>query len=119
MAKTITDGILDGTLDKFGACTTYTVCAGAPVTYADIANNSLGSITIAAGDFTKANGDTSGRKSTLAAKTITASAAGTADHVVVDDGIDFVVTQLQQAKTVDVGTQMDITAWALTISDPA
>lgn len=118
MTKSISDGILDGTLDKFAACVTYTVCAGAPTTYADIANNSLGSISIGPSDFTKANGDTSGRKCTLAAKSITASAAGTADHVVVDDGTDFVVTQLQQAKTVDVGTQMDIGAWSLTINDP-
>ena len=117
MAKAITDGIMDGTLDKFGACTTYTVCAGAPSTYADIANNSLGSITISGSDFTKADA-TSGRKSTLAAKTITASAAGTADHVVVDDGTDWVVTQLASAKTVDTGTDMDIAAWDLNVQDP-
>ena len=117
MAKEITDGIMDGTLDKFAACTTYTVCAGAPTSHADITTKALGSVTIVGADFTKAD-DVSGRKSTLAAKTITASVAGTADHVVVDDGTDYVVTQLSSAKTVDSGTSMDVAAWAMNLQDP-
>ena len=43
-------------------------------------SNTLGNVTIDASDFTIADGDTSGRKTTIAAQNITTTGAGTARH---------------------------------------
>jgi len=48
-------------------------------------SGSLGYVTIDSGDFTIADGDTSGRKTTIAAQEITTTGAGTARHWVLTD----------------------------------
>ena len=61
-------------------------CSAEPANYAGIAAVALASATVASGDFTVANGDTSGRKVTVAAKSgVTISSSGTANHVVLHD----------------------------------
>lgn len=69
------------------------VCNDQPADYASAntgvgsGGNSLGATAVAAGDFTKADGDTSGRKVTVAAKSnINVTGTGDATHVaLVDD----------------------------------
>jgi len=93
MGKSASDGILDGTLDKIAACTKFTICAGQPTSIAQITTFALASVVIDGTDFAKANGDTDGRKVTAAAQADMAiDTSGDADHVVVDDGTDFMVT---------------------------
>jgi hypothetical protein len=118
MAKLATDAMIDGGLDKIATCTTMTVCAGQPTSYADIAVRELASVTIDSGDFTKANGDTNGRKVTVAQQaSISITATGTADHVVIDDGTDYVVTTCTSQGLTSGGT-VTVPAHDHEISDP-
>lgn len=118
MAKKVTDGFLDGTLDEIATSTTYTICAGEPVSQADIAVKALASTTINGTDFTKANGDTSGRKVTVAQQSnISITTSGTADHVVVDDGVDYYVTTCT-AQALTSGGTVTGPAWDIEIADP-
>ena len=120
MGKLMTDPMIEGGLTKYGTCTKLTVCAGQPISYADIAVKALAGVVLAGGDFTIANGDTSGRKSTVAAKTgILVDASGTADHVVVDDGVDYSVTTCTPQALVANGSNVFATpAFDREIGDP-
>ena len=119
MGKLATDGIIDGGLDKVITCVTLTVCAGEPVSFADISTKELASVVITGGDFTKANGDTSGRKATVAQQTnVSIGTTGTADHVVIDDGVaDYEVTTATGQLLTSGGT-VTIPAWDIEIADP-
>ncbi|MEO1529441.1 MAG: hypothetical protein AAFX06_28805 [Planctomycetota bacterium] len=84
------DAVYDVALDEIANnCDLMVVLEGAPNNFADAnANNGAGSgqkiaeVAMVPGDFTKANGDTSGRKVTSAAKNSQAVVAdGNADHV--------------------------------------
>ena len=118
MSKVATDAMIDGGLDKVATCVTLTVCAGQPTSQADIAVRELASVTINSGDFTKANGDTSGRKVTVAAQNdIAVTADGTADHVAVDDGTDYEITTCTSVGLSNGGTA-SVPAWDVEVSDP-
>ncbi|QDP47087.1 MAG: hypothetical protein Tp1111SUR522732_25 [Prokaryotic dsDNA virus sp.] len=105
MGKSASDGILDGTLDAIASCTTLTICAGQPTSYAQIATFALASIVIDSGDFSKANGDVDGRKVTVAGQAdLDIDTSGDADHVVVDDGTDFMVTTVTTQALTSGGT---------------
>lgn len=119
MAKVASDGMIDGGLDKLAGCTTLTVCAGQPTSQADIAVRALASGAVTGVDFTKANGDTSGRKITTAQQSsLSIASSGTADHVAVDDGTDYFVTTCT-AQALTAGGTVTVGAWDREIADPA
>jgi len=118
MAKLDTAAMADGGLDKVATCTKMTICAGQPVSYADIAVKALASVAMVAGDFVKANGDISGRKITVGAKSaIPITGSGTADHVVLDDGVDYVVTTAT-AQALTIGGTVSTNPWKEEIAAP-
>ncbi|MCK5640876.1 MAG: hypothetical protein KAJ19_08765 [Gammaproteobacteria bacterium] len=120
MGKVATDGIIDGGLDKFGTCVNLTVCAGQPTSYADITTKKLATTTLTGGDFTKANGDVSGRKSTVTAQSsISITATGTADHVAVDDGAGEYEIFTATAQALTSSGTVSTPAFDTEISDPA
>ena len=115
----MTDAMIDPTLDKVATCTRFTICAGQPTNFADIATRSLATKTITSGAFTKANGDVSGRKLTTASQVdIAITDSGTADHVVIDDGTDYVVTTCAAQPLTAAGT-VSTNGYDLELSDPA
>lgn len=119
MGKVVTDGILDGTLDKIAACTAYNICTAEPTSIAECDSLSLvPAHTLTGGDFTKANGDTSGRKITIAQQaSLSIDASGTATHVAINDGVDFYVTTCTpQALT--AGGTVTGPSWDIEILDP-
>jgi len=120
MAKLMTDGMIDGGLTAYGTCINMTICAGQPTSFADIAVKALATKALVGGDFTIANGDTSGRKSTVAAKAdILITASGTADHVVIDNGTDYSVTTCTSQALVANGSNVFATpAFDREIGDP-
>jgi hypothetical protein len=120
MAKLATDAMIDGGLDKFATCTKLTVCAGQPTSYADIAARELASVAIDGADFTKANGDTSGRKVTVAQQaSLSITSDGTADHIAIDNGVaDYVITTCT-AQGLTSGGTVTVPAHDHEISDPA
>lgn len=117
MAKAIPDAILDLMLTQAEG-TKIHVTSAQPANYAGIAAVELAIDNV--GTYTKANGDTSGRKNTQAGTTATPiTATGTATHVVISDGVSIlklVTTCTSQALT--SGGTVDISAFDHEIGDP-
>jgi len=82
MAKFIIDAAMDAELDYLATCTILFICSAEPVSYADAATSKdLATHVLTGGDFSKNNGDASGRKLTLAQQAaITVDHSGTATY---------------------------------------
>lgn len=82
MAKLIPSAIIDLELDVFAAATELTICGTQPTTYTEAHTTyKLAAHVLTGPDFSKAAGDVSGRKLTLAAQNgITVDTGGTALH---------------------------------------
>jgi hypothetical protein len=127
MAKFAPDATLEGLLAQVALADEMYVCSAQPSTYADIANSDLvGPITLTpgngGGDFTYADGDTSGRKVTVAAQNgASVIASGTATHIVLATGgatdlIRYITTCTSQALT--SGNTANVGAWDVEVADP-
>lgn len=89
MAKCIPDDQLDVALEDIQANGNIMhLCTDQPANYAGIAAVSCGSVALGSGDYTIADGDTSGRKITVAGKTVTITADGDVDHIVIADTVN-------------------------------
>lgn len=118
MAKVMSDGFIDGGLDAYIGSVTLTVCAGEPTSQADIAVKALATHTLTGGDWSKANGDVSGRKATMAQQaSISITTTGTADHIAVDDGTDYAATTCASTALTSGGT-VTVNAFDREIADP-
>ena len=119
MAVSISDTWLDAIADAIIAgADRITVCAGAPANIAGITTNKLAQTTLAGGDFTKANGDVSGRKVVTALKAdVDITTSGSADHIAIDDGTNMAVFTVT-AKTLTSGDKVNIPALTMTVPDP-
>ncbi|MGB0846969.1 MAG: hypothetical protein ACPGSM_09590 [Thiolinea sp.] len=117
MAKSIPDAIIDLMLAEAEG-TQIHVCSAEPANYAGIAAVELADAAIS-GSYTKANGDTSGRKNTLPAQTgISIASSGTATHVAISNNTDtmyLVTTCTSQALT--SGGTVDTNAFDHEIGD--
>jgi len=121
MGKAAPDATIDASLDYIALSTVEHICSAEPANYAGIAAVSLASVTMAGGDFAKANGDVSGRKVTVGAKSgVSVSASGSATHVVIarvaDTTLRYVTTCTTQALT--SGNTANVPAWDIEIADP-
>lgn len=95
----------------------YALCTSAPASYAAIAAATVCTYTVTAGDgngdFTIGDGDTSGRKLTVAQQTGTnASGTGTATHVVLHDNSSLLlaITALSSSQAITSGNPVTINA---------
>jgi len=119
------DAALDGTLDIIATCTRVSICSAEPANFAGIAAVSLGSYTLTAGDgngdWTIANGDTSGRKITLGAQSgNNGTDDGAADFLAFDDGTTMHWTTAGDGDTVNNGSPVNISAVKVAeLADPA
>ena len=119
MAKQVSNDVLDAALDKIATSTSQVLCSAEPANHAGIAAVTLGTYAMVGGDYTKADGTTSGRKTTVAAKTgNNASATGTGNHVALTDGTTLLYVTTCPAKAVTNGEPFDISAWEIEIADP-
>lgn len=124
MAKAAHDDMLDGSLNILvNNVTRITLCSQEPTTYAEAnATYALADVTVDSSDFTLANGDTNGRKVTVAAQnSVTVDASGTSNHValldVANSKLLYVTTHTGQALT--SGNTANIGAWDIEIADPS
>lgn len=125
MAKTVHDDVLDGALNIIkNNCTKQVICSAQPTTYTEAnATYALADVTMASTDFTIANGDTSGRKITVAAKSgVLIDASGTATYTalldVTNSKLLYVTTTASQALTANGSKTVDLPAWDIEIADP-
>ena len=75
------------------------------------------------GDFTKANGDTSGRKVTISAQTgVLIDSSGTGTHIALirtaDSTLIYVTTCTSQAVTANGSNTVNMPAWDVELADP-
>jgi len=119
------DAALDGTLDIIATCTRVSICSAEPANFAGIAAVSLGNYTLTAGDgggdWTIANGDTSGRKITLGAQSgNNGTATGAANFLAFDDGTTMHWTIAADGDTVNSGSPVNISAVKVAeLADPS
>lgn len=126
MAKATPDAVLDVFLDNIADnCDVLHVCTTEPANYAGIAALELANVTLTVGDgngdYTIANGDTSGRKLTISQQAdIDIDTSGTAQHIVLSNGTDtmYYVTTCTSQALVDTGT-VTVPAWDIEIADPS
>lgn len=125
MAKFAVDAVLDGSLDVVATATKLVVCSAQPTTYTE-ANSTyaLADVVIDSGDFTKANGDTSGRKVTVGAQSsVLIDTSGTATHVALvitaSSTLLYGTTCTSQALTANGSNTVNVPAFDIEIADPA
>lgn len=124
MAKSISNTVLDAALAVIATAITMHVTSAEPANFAGVAAVSLADVTLTAGDgngdYTIADGDTSGRKITVAQQAdIPIDASGTATHValVTADTLILVTTCTSQALT--SGGTVTVPAFDDELADPA
>jgi hypothetical protein len=126
MAKACNDLVMDAALDYVATSTILTVCSAQPTTYAEASSTyKLADIALTAGagngDYTLANGDSSGRKLTVAQQAdVDIDSSGTATHVALSisgsSTLVYVTTCTSQVLT--AGGTVTIPAWDIEIADP-
>lgn len=122
MGKKVSDAVLDAALGHIQSNVTAMVLTDAePADRAAALAASLATITVTGGDITIANGDTSGRKITVAAKNgESVTADGTYNHMSLISGTDLLlVTTAQTSKALNNGDTVDVQAWDYEIADPS
>jgi hypothetical protein len=120
--KWANDDVMDAALDEVATSVKLRVCSGSssPADRAAAISATLAEVTIDSGDFSKANGDASGRKTTVAQQAnIDIDASGDATCVTLDDGtvLQYVTTCTTQALT--SGGTVTVPAWDIEIADPS
>ncbi|MEW5797327.1 MAG: hypothetical protein AB1772_13360 [Candidatus Zixiibacteriota bacterium] len=123
MAKWQNDDVLDAALDKIATANILTVCSAQPTTRAEaITTYKLADIAVTPGDgngdFTVANGDTSGRKLTVAAQAdVPVDASGDATHIALCDGTDLLYVTTCTTQTLTAGNTVTVPTWDIEIAD--
>lgn len=124
MGKSILDDVLDAALDEIALGNIMTACSAEPTTRNEaITTYALADIALTPGDgngdFTIANGDSSGRKITVAQQAdVDIDTNGTATHVAICDGTRLLlVTTCTSQALVDTGT-VTFPAFDDEIADP-
>lgn len=110
MSKSIDHGSMDAALNDIKTnATKLHVVSAAPASYADVATYALGFVALASGDFTLQAGVVSGRRLTVAQKTVAGTGAGSGTHIVIIDethttikAVDSLTTPFTMANGVNV-----------------
>lgn len=123
MAKSVDDTVLDAALNIIKNATGLTaiLCSAQPTTRTEaVTTYALADVALAGSDVTIANGDTSGRKGTIAAKSaVPVDASGTGNHLaLVSSTVLLYVTTVTPTAVAVAGT-VDIGSWKIEIADPA
>jgi hypothetical protein len=124
MAKRAPTIVLDAGLDVISTATRQIACSAEPTTYTEATSTfALAEVTMAGGDFTKAAGDVSGRKVTMAAKNgVLINTSGTANHValvrVSDTTLIYVTTCTSQALTANGSNTVNFPSWKVENNQP-
>lgn len=123
MAKWANDTVMDTGLAVVATGTVLHVCTSQPADRAAAIAASLAdvSMTVGAGngDYTLANGDTSGRKLTVEQQTnVPVDATGNATHVAIIDGTDLLYVTTCTPQILTAGNTVTVPAWDIEIADP-
>lgn len=122
MGKKSDDTFLDAALDDIASNgTVMHINTAEPATRAIAISDSLATGALVGGDYVKANGDVSGRKTTVQQQaSLSITTTGTATHVSIIDAsarLIYVTTCTSQALT--SGGTVTVPVWDIEIRDPA
>lgn len=119
MGKFTNDSVMDAALDALVGNQLH-VCSAQPTTRTEaVTTYNLASASISGGDYTKADGDTSGRKTTLGAKTgLSITASGTATHVAVTSAGALLEVTTCTSQALTSGGTVDTSSFKHEIGDP-
>ena len=122
MAKTVHNDVLDAAFNEVkNNCNIMTVCSQQPADRTEaVTTYALADVAMASGDFTLADGDTSGRKMTVAAKSdVTVDATGTAAVIALCDATRLLYTTDETSgQSLTSGNTCDFPSWDAEIADP-
>lgn len=120
MGKFIPDVVIDAQLDLAEGDNVH-VCSSEPADYTEASSTyQLATQAVTGAHYTKANGDTSGRKNTCAPAAGTSiDNTGTATHVAVTNGTDLKEVTTCTSQSLTSGGTVDIGPWDHEISDAA
>lgn len=123
MAKLLHDDVFDNGLNAIKTNANKMVaCSTQPTTYAEAnATYALADVAMTSDDYTISNGDVSGRKLRVAAKSsVNIDSSGTYQHLALVDTVNSkllaVTTGTSQVLT--AGNTIDIPAWDIELADP-
>ena len=110
-------------LDIIALATVMTVCNAQPTTRTEaVTTFALADVAMVAGDgndYTIGDGDTSGRKVTVATKTgVTVDTSGTATHVSLSDATRLLYVTTCTSQVLTAGNTVDFPAWDVEVADP-
>lgn len=97
-----------------------TACSAQPTTRTEaVTTYALADVTVAGGDFTKADGDTNGRKVTVAQKTgVNVDTSGTANHVALCDASNLLYVTTCTSQALTSGNSLTFNSWKVEVADP-
>lgn len=120
MGKVVPDATHDASLNEVATATAVRVTSSEPANRAAAVTATLATTSLAGGDFTNADGDTDGRKVTIAAKSgVSVTATGTGNHFSYDDGTDLTLVTTCGSQSLTSGNTVDIGSITYTIRDPS
>jgi len=121
MAKTVHDDVLDGAFNILNDADIMTACSAQPTTRTEaVTTYKLADVAMTPGtDYTIANGDTSGRKCTVAAKSaVPVDTTGDAIYVALCDATRLLYVTSCTLQTLTSGNTVNFPAWDVEIADP-
>ncbi len=121
MPKFASNDVINGSLAVVAGATRMVALNGQPASYAAADAGKLVEVTLAAGDFTLAPGDLSGRKVSVAAKaSLAVITAGTADHIALLDvaGSRLLYVTTCPSQALVSGGLVSIAGWSIEIGAP-
>lgn len=122
MAKAVHDDVLDGALNIIkNNANIMTVCSQEPTTRTEaVTTFALGDVAMVSGDFINADGDTSGRKTSVGSKSsVNVDNSGTATHVALCDGSRLLYVTTCTSQVLTSGNTITFPAWDIEIADPS
>ncbi len=127
MAKVAPDAMLDASLEYVAAGDRVILCSAEPTTYAEATSTyDLATATVTPGDgngdFTIADGDTSGRKLTVGEQSaVSVDTTGDATHAAVVLTSDTTLRYVTETVTTPLasGGQANFGSWKIELADPS
>lgn len=120
MGKKVHNDVLDAALDEIATAIELYICTSEPADRAAaIAASLISAHTMTGGDYTNADGDTSGRKVTVAEQAdLSITGSGTATHIVLCDSSVVLLVTTCTSQALTSGGTVTVPAWDAEIADP-
>lgn len=122
MGKKASDSVFENGLNHVvNNCNEMILCDAEPADRAAAIADARARVTMTSGDFSLANGDVSGRKLVVAAKTgQNVTNSGAYNHVALVSGTELlIVSTATETKNLNNGGTVDVVTWDYELRDPS